>query len=211
MEENQPESGAEVKNEQPAAQPQQPAAPQYAPQQPYQSNGPQYGAPYQSAPNYGAPQQPYHNAPYGAPQYTPQQPYQSAPPAAPSQVRAPIKGKPFAIVAFVFGIIAFIFFMSAVSTDVELELAQELADRMTEASTDYYYYVENVDVLKMTIIVCCVFSIIAALVSDILVIFAYLGHAKNVKNGNPAKFVLVFAIIATVLANIALISSISYM
>ena len=194
---------------------------------PYQSNNSPYGAPGGSpygTPNnspYGAPGgSPYgtpNNSPYGAPNTPPpynteQQPPAGAPNGVDSLLRAApptFKGKPFAIVAFVLGIVAFVFLMSALVEWFEIASAQAYVEN---ASSSYMeYYIINEEELLMTMQACFILSIIAAVASDVFVVFAYLGHSANVKNGTPAKFILVFAIIATAVANISLITSLALM
>ena len=142
------------------------------------------------------------NSPYGDPfgyqgDNRPQPPYR--PPVQPT------KGKGFAIAAFVLAVVSFIFFLSGVYELIALGAAETLADSLTDSST--IYYVENADVLKVAAKVLFVMSIIPAAVSIILAIFAYDRHFQNVKNGVQAKYVLVFAIIATVLSVISLLIS----
>ena len=127
------------------------------------------------------------------------------PTPAPAQAPQQVKGKPFAIVAFVFGLLALLFLASAFFTKIELDTALRLAHDMSNSTTQYT--ILNEDILRLTIKVLLVMSIIAAAVSDALVAGAYVGHSKNVKNGNPVKFVLVFAVVATVAANLGLIIS----
>lgn len=145
------------------------------------------------------------NSPYGDPfdsqgDYRP--PYQ--PPVQPSQ---PTKGKGFAIAAFALAIAAFIFFLAGVYELIELGTAELLADEWTNSSTIYYVDPEYAEVLKIASKVLFVMSIIPALVSIVLVIFAYDRHFQNVRNGVRAKYVLVFSIIATVLAVVSLLIS----
>lgn len=131
-----------------------------------------------------------------------QQPY-----GHPSRVE--ISGKKPAIIAFIFAMVAFVFLGSAFLLATELAALEAYAESMTNAST--YYYVANADIIEMSVAVSAVIAIMAAITSDILVIFAYVGHAKNVRNNVKAKFVLVFAIIATVVANLSLFISFGYL
>lgn len=156
---------------------------------PHDNNSP-YGDPFE--PNGGRP--PYQRPPYQQPPYQP-----------PVQPSIPTKGKGFAIAAFALAVAAFIFFLSGVYVLIELGAAELLADELSNSTT--LYYVEDAEVLKLSAKVLFVMSIIPALVSIVLVIFAYDRHYQNVRNGVRAKFVLVFAIIATVLAAVSLLIS----
>lgn len=140
----------------------------------------------------------------GQPNNNWQQPYVQQPQSQPAPT-APTKGKPFAIIAFVFAMVAMVAFSTATLLVFEVEAAQAFAD-MNSNSSVHYYVVNAEEVLAMAGFFSIV-SIIFALVSDILVIFAYIGHAQNVKNGVRAKYILVFAIIATVVANLSLFIS----
>lgn len=124
-------------------------------------------------------------------------------PAAQGTLLPKIKGKKFAIGAFVLAIVAFFFVFFAQGWDEGIKEQQELLNEMSSASSEYYYYIENLEDLLIAFKAFCVISIVAAAVSDILVVFAYIGHAQNLKRGiTQVKYILVFAIIATVLANL---------
>ena len=137
------------------------------------------------------------------------QPQNVPPYSQPAPNPAPVKGKTFAILAFVFAMVAFVFFLTAAALKVELASLEALAESMTNSTT--YYYVENADQVKAMIRVVAIISILFAPVSDILVVFAYIGHSQNVKNGNPVKFIKIFAILATVFANLSLVVSLFFL
>ena len=130
------------------------------------------------------------------------------PPYPPVHRELPAKGKGFAITAFVLAIVAFIFFLSGVYVLIQLGAAEILADEWS--NSDIYYYVDPdaAEVLKISAKLLFIMSMIVAVVSIVLVIFAYDRHFQNVRNGVRAKYVLVFAILATVFANISLFISI---
>ena len=146
--------------------------------------------------NNGQPQPPYGQQPYN------QQPYYGQQQFTQHAVGARVKGKPFAIVAFVLAVAAMVCLFSALSTEIELA-AEELYAELNSTST-IEYYVENADILIAVSKVFTVFASILAISSDVLVVFAYIGHFKNVRSGNRARYILVFSVLATVLANLTL-------
>lgn len=107
--------------------------------------------------------------------------------------KPPVQGRKYAIVAFVFAIMAFQMLMSIFS------LRNQLWELFSQIYPD--------EILRMSLSVLAVFSILYALVSDGFVIPAYIGHSRNVRNDVRSKLVIVFAIIATVLANLSLLIS----
>lgn len=170
--------------------------PQSGWQQPY--NQPQNGwqQPYNQPQNSW--QQPQWQQPYNQSQW--QQPY-----GMPANNSVQIKGKAFAIAAFILAVVAGIFALSALS--LKLELLADLAYAESLSNSSVEYYVVNAGVIQLAVDICAVMSMIPAIVSGVLVIFAYRGNAQNVKNGVNAKFVLVFAILATVFASLSIIVS----
>lgn len=96
--------------------------------------------------------------------------------------------------------VAFFFVLFAIGWQSGIEQQKELMRQMSNSQIQYY--ITNLDELYAAFKAFCVISILAAVVSDVMSVLAYVGHANNVKNGVRAKIVLVFAIVATVLANL---------
>ena len=122
--------------------------------------------------------------------------YEDSPYFNPQGVREekPVHGKPIAIAAFVLAVVAFICFGSAATALLEMDFFAN-------------YYVMAEDELWGVAVGLAGFALAPAAVGGVLSVFAHVSAAQNVKEGNPVKFIRVFAILASVLAGVSILGS----
>lgn len=121
-------------------------------------------------------------------------------PSAQPQNKPDIKGKGTAIAAFVLSLFVFgCFFAGAILMQSRFLLS--IYPEFDHASSTIFIVYRVILVVSKLL---CILSIIVGIIVDILLIFAYIGHGKNVTNGVISKAVLAFSIIATILTKVAL-------
>ena len=133
-----------------------------------------------------------------------QQPYGQPDFGQPAQSNAKINGKLFAIISFVLAMVAFLLFSNASSLHTYAELWEDIYSNFDVINA------LDIEAAYLAIKILAILEIVVSIPSDVLVIFAYIGHSKNVKSGNPVKYVLAFSILATVFANLSIFGSLLY-